>query len=407
MQRIGGTYDFFSVHLERYRRHLQARKIVLGNISALIDKGKITRAHPVILLKEYFKEYAAVCADFHERSYKYDFPQREETDNKMANLRVDLKPGFDRLFAVRKQTGNEVSRLEKFMRTTTVGRIDKAIEVFWGVMAAHQAKCNAKREAFEEREKKFQKRVDKISKVYSKGRLGSEIDEDVFEEMAKFVREERELRFSIYDWGKEILNLRKNVMNADYAVFTELEAVLTEYKHFNDTVYQLQKKKSNFCERLKANIEDNFLFERLCTPLDNDYIMSVLNFKNKTALSLLRQQDYEYFINEEYFGEIIGETTEFLKGTIAKSFPLKNPDEDLVKTVSGNLVHYNKRTLDVKYKAKMANTTAKFEGYGCVSLKEVVKGIIFDSENVERVYFKDDNRAEELVLFLSGDLEAQ
>lgn len=37
--------------------------------------------------------------------------------------------------------------------------------------------------------------------------------------MVKFVKEERELRYCIYDWGKEILNLRKNIMNADYGFF--------------------------------------------------------------------------------------------------------------------------------------------------------------------------------------------
>jgi hypothetical protein len=72
--------------------------------------------------------------------------------------------------------------------------------------------------------------------------------------MAKFVKEERELRYSIYDWGKELLNLRKNSMGADYNLFVELEGILGEYKHFNDTVYQLQKKKFNFAERLKGNI---------------------------------------------------------------------------------------------------------------------------------------------------------
>ncbi len=66
------------------------------------------------------------------------------------------------------------------MKTTTVSKIDKAVEVYWGVMAGHQNKCHAKREAFEEKEKKFQKRIDKLSKVYGKGRVGSEIDEDVF-----------------------------------------------------------------------------------------------------------------------------------------------------------------------------------------------------------------------------------
>lgn len=94
-----------------------------------------------------------------------------------------------------------------------------------------------------------------------------------------------------------MLNLRKNIMNADYGFFNELEAILTEYKNFNDTVYQLQKKKFNFVEKLKKNIESNYQFDKLCTPLDNDYIMSVLNYKTKGSISLLKQEDYEQFIN--------------------------------------------------------------------------------------------------------------
>lgn len=68
-----------------------------------------------------------------------------------------------------------------------------------------------------------------------------------------------------------------------------------------------------------------------------------------------------------------------MKGTIIKSFPLRNPEEELVKTVSGNLVHYNKKTLEVKYRMRIANTKGHFEGNGSVTLLETLKGIIFDS----------------------------
>lgn len=43
-------------------------------------------------------------------------------------------------------------------------------------------------------------------------------------------------------------------MNADYTLISELETILSEYKNFNSTIYQLQKKKSNFIERLKDQI---------------------------------------------------------------------------------------------------------------------------------------------------------
>lgn len=59
-----------------------------------------------MLLKEYFKEYASLSADFHERCYKYDIPQREESDNRLINMRVELRTGLERLFNLRKQTGN-------------------------------------------------------------------------------------------------------------------------------------------------------------------------------------------------------------------------------------------------------------------------------------------------------------
>jgi hypothetical protein len=59
-----------------------------------------------MMLKEYFKDYSSLSNDFHERSYKYELPQREESDNKMVNIHVELKSGFERLFNIRKQTGN-------------------------------------------------------------------------------------------------------------------------------------------------------------------------------------------------------------------------------------------------------------------------------------------------------------
>jgi nitrate/TMAO reductase-like tetraheme cytochrome c subunit len=106
MQRIGGTYDFFNFHLDKYKRHLQARKIVLSNITATIDKNKISKAHPIMMLKEYFKDYSSLSSEFHERCYKFELPQREEDDNKMVNLRIELKIGFEKLFNLRRQTGN-------------------------------------------------------------------------------------------------------------------------------------------------------------------------------------------------------------------------------------------------------------------------------------------------------------
>ena len=47
----------------------------------------------------------------------------------------------------------------------------------------------------------------------------------------------------------------------------------------------------------------------MCTPVDIDYILSVFNFKHKSHGSLIREEDFETFLNEQYFDELIGPST--------------------------------------------------------------------------------------------------
>ena len=70
------------------------------------------------------------------------------------------------------------------------------------------------------------KRMEKIAKVYEKGRYGDQLQEDVFVEMTKFIKEERELRSLIFDWGKELLTLRKTIINADYSLITTFDSII-------------------------------------------------------------------------------------------------------------------------------------------------------------------------------------
>ena len=114
-----------------------------------IDNGKVYKCNCCELVfidpmmsedeeKEFYKNYndhvkrrgvtvENSVEEFHEKSYKYEVPQREESDNKIINIRVELKAGFERLLSLRKNTGNDLSRLEKFIKSTTIAKIDKAI----------------------------------------------------------------------------------------------------------------------------------------------------------------------------------------------------------------------------------------------------------------------------------------
>ena len=64
-----------------------------------------------------------------------------------------------------------------------------------------------------EAEKEFKRRVAKVEKVYSKGRQGVDQDDDVFVEMARFVKSEKELRSALGLWGGSLVEFRKTYMN--------------------------------------------------------------------------------------------------------------------------------------------------------------------------------------------------
>ena len=105
-----------------------------------------------------------------------------------------------------------------------------------------------------------------------------------------------------------------------------------------------------------------------------------------------------------HFQLITGDPVELLRGTLSKSFQLKNKDEELINTISGNLVLYNKIKIEFKDKFVVKNLSAQIIGDGIVQFDEVVKGIIFDSNKSARITLKDEDRAEELICFLNEKL---
>ena len=76
-------------------------------------------------------------------------------------------------------------------------------------------------------------------------------------------------------------------MDADFAFFREMQTILSEFKTFNNTVYQFPQKQYNFLERLSENIDTNYRFERLCTPLDSDYVLHVNKLIKKRSITRL------------------------------------------------------------------------------------------------------------------------
>ena len=48
-------------------------------------------------------------------------------ENKVINLRAELRPGFERLLSLRKDIGNKHSMLDKYIKTHTIKNMEKAV----------------------------------------------------------------------------------------------------------------------------------------------------------------------------------------------------------------------------------------------------------------------------------------
>ena len=145
-------------------------------------------------------------------------------------------------------------------------------------------------------------------------------------------------------------------------------------------------------------------YNKLSTLIDSDYIKYALEILHKKEVGKFSDRDFQTFIQMAHFQLITGDPVELLRGTLSKSFQLKNKDEELINTISGNLVLYNKIKIEFKDKFVVKNLSAQIIGDGIVQFDEVVKGIIFDSNKSARITLKDEDRAEELICFLNEKL---
>ena len=179
------------------------------------------------------------------------------------------------------------------IKDNIVFKLEKEMNVYWGVMFQAEKKAKEREEKFKQQESQILKRIEKIGKVYQKGRYGEDLSEDVFIEMTKFVKDERQLRTLVYDWGRQLLGLRKAIINADFNLITSFDAIINEFKNFKGAIFKSKKQIFNFEEQLKEQIFKKYKIENMSTPIDNDYISAVLNFKKKTAQVELTSKMYE------------------------------------------------------------------------------------------------------------------
>ena len=90
-----------------------------------------------------------------------------------------------------------------------------------------------------------------------------------------------------------------------------------------------------------------------------------------------------------------------LKGATNKSFPLRAQGDELIHSISGNLVVFH-RPLDLcRDYFRISSLNAKVVANGTVEFDELQKGILFDDSRTVRLQLMDDDRAEELICYLN------
>lgn len=85
----------------------------------------------------------------------------------------------------------------------------------------------------------------------------------------------------------------------------------------------------------------------------------------------------------------MGNIRDTLKGATNKSFPMENPSEELIHSISGNLVLFSREHDLCKDKYEIKNLNAKIIGAGFVEFDELLKGVIFDDNRTIRLKLKD------------------
>lgn len=102
-----------------------------------------------------------------------------------------------------------------------------------------------------------------------------------------------------------------------------------------------------------------------------------------------------------HFEIVTGKSTDLLKGMINKSFQLKEKNEELINTISGNLVHFSRNSSECQEKFVVKNLVANIVAEAVIQFDEILPGIIFSNSRTVRLYFKDQDRAEELICLLN------
>ena len=92
----------------------------------------------------------------------------------------------------------------------------------------------------------------------------------------KCIRDERNCKEALINWGKTIPELKKNYLKADERLVEEMQGVLNNFKNQVNSLYTIHKTKFNKILSSKEEIKRSMSYDSLCTLIDADYIKYAL-----------------------------------------------------------------------------------------------------------------------------------
>jgi len=126
---------------------------------------------------------------------------------------------------------------------------------------------------------------------------------------------------------------------------------------------------------------------------DIDYIKYVLELQQKKDFKRFKTRHFENFLDLIYLDRLVGNIRDLYKGATCKIFPMAVEHEELIHTISGNLVHFNVDNDQCINTFNIKNINARILAEGMVEFDELLKGLIFDDSRTVRIKLKDSDRA--------------
>lgn len=106
-------------------------------------------------------------------------------------------------------------------------------------------------------------------------------------------------------------------------------------------------------------------YSRLGGMADADYVKYALQLL-KMPVTEIGDRDFEYFVEMPHFEVVTGKSSDLLKGMVNKSFQLRQKNEELINTISGNLVHFSRHNSEYKDKFIIKNLMANIVAEGVI-----------------------------------------